>query len=123
MAQPEQSEGEPSGCPLAGSSANKMDLAAGLPPTTQRSKRCMIVISPREGKVVLLPGIAPGTRPSHGRVIALSLQEEKWSPPPESHRPGPTYKVGTSLATSDGHLVAAPGNAPGPGAHLARLRL
>ena len=30
--------------------AEKLDLAAGLPPTTQRSKRCMIVISPREGK-------------------------------------------------------------------------
>ena len=30
--------------------AEKVDLAAGLPPTTQRSKRCMIVISPREGK-------------------------------------------------------------------------
>lgn len=28
--------------------AEKVDLAAGLPPTTQRSKRCMIVISPRE---------------------------------------------------------------------------
>ena len=50
MAQPEQSEGEPSGRPLAGDSANKVDLAAGLPPTTQRSKRCMIVISPREEK-------------------------------------------------------------------------
>lgn len=47
-AQPERSEGEPSGCPRAGSSANKMDLAAGLPPTTRRSKRRMIVISPRE---------------------------------------------------------------------------
>jgi hypothetical protein len=103
MAQPEQSEGEPSGCPLAGGSVNKMDLAAGLPPTTQRSKRRMIVISPREEKVVLPPGIAPRTRPSQSRVIALSLREENWSPPPESHRPGPTYKVGTSLATSDGH--------------------
>ena len=30
--------------------AEKVDLAAGLPPTTQRSKRCMIVISPREEK-------------------------------------------------------------------------
>jgi len=30
MAQPEQSEGEPSGCPLAGGSANKVDLAARL---------------------------------------------------------------------------------------------
>jgi hypothetical protein len=50
MAQPEQSEGESSGCPRAGSSTNKMDLAAGLPPTTQRSKRRMIVISPREEK-------------------------------------------------------------------------
>src|SRR5688572_19323810 len=50
MAQPEQSEGSPSGCPLGGSSANKVDLAAGLPPTTQRSKRCMIIISPREEK-------------------------------------------------------------------------
>ena len=29
--------------------AETVDLAAGLPPTTQRSKRCMIVISPREG--------------------------------------------------------------------------
>jgi len=27
-----------------------VDLAAGLPPTTQRSKRRMIVISPREEK-------------------------------------------------------------------------
>jgi hypothetical protein len=48
MAQPEQSEGSSSGCPLAGRSANKVDLAAGLPPTTRRSKRRMIVISPRE---------------------------------------------------------------------------
>lgn len=30
--------------------AEKVDLAAGLPPTTQRSKRRMIVISPREEK-------------------------------------------------------------------------
>lgn len=30
--------------------AEKMDLAAGLPPTTRRSKRRMIVISPREEK-------------------------------------------------------------------------
>jgi hypothetical protein len=30
MAQPEQSESEPSGRPLAGGSGNKMDLAAGL---------------------------------------------------------------------------------------------
>ena len=28
--------------------AEKVDLAAGLPPTTRRSKRRMIVISPRE---------------------------------------------------------------------------
>ena len=49
-AQTEQSEGEPNGCPLAGSLANKVDLAAGLPPTTRRSKRRMIVISLREGK-------------------------------------------------------------------------
>lgn len=27
---------------------SEMDLAAGVPPATQRSKRCMIVISPRE---------------------------------------------------------------------------
>ena len=44
MAQPEQSKGEPSGRPHAGGSANKVDLAAGLPPTTRRSKRRMIVI-------------------------------------------------------------------------------
>lgn len=42
------------------------------------------------------------TRPSQSRVIALSLREEEWGPPPESHRPGPIYKVGTSLPTSDG---------------------
>ena len=30
--------------------AEKMDLAAGLPPTTRRSKRRVIVISPREEK-------------------------------------------------------------------------
>jgi hypothetical protein len=30
-------------------------------------------------KVVPLPGIAPGTRPSHGRMMALSLQGEKRS--------------------------------------------
>ena len=30
--------------------AEKVDLAAGLPPTTRRSKRRMIVISPREEK-------------------------------------------------------------------------
>src|SRR4051812_39959274 len=34
--------------------------------------------------MVPLPGIAPGTRPSHGRVIALSLQGEKRSPVPRS---------------------------------------
>jgi hypothetical protein len=34
----------------------------------------------RSSKVVPLPGIAPGIRPSHGRVIALSLQGEKRSP-------------------------------------------
>ena len=50
MAQPEQREGESSGCPFAGNSTNKVDLAAGLPPTTRRSKRRMIVISPREEK-------------------------------------------------------------------------
>src|SRR5690606_4278820 len=33
----------------------------------------------------------------------LDDEGEKWSPPPESHRPGPVYKTGTSLATSDGH--------------------
>jgi hypothetical protein len=43
-----QSEGEPSGCPQAGSPADTVDLAAGLPPTTRRSKRRMIIISPRE---------------------------------------------------------------------------
>ena len=34
----------------------------------------------------------------------LDDEGKKWSPPPESHRPCPTYKVGTSLATSDGHF-------------------
>ena len=33
----------------------------------------------------------------------LDDEGKKWGPPPESHRPGPTYKVGTSLTTSDGH--------------------
>lgn len=35
---------------LLGHAEKKVDLAAGLPPTTRRSKRRMIVISPREEK-------------------------------------------------------------------------
>lgn len=42
------------------------------------------------------------------RGLASCLLDDEgrnWSPPPGSHRPGPTYKVGTSLATSDGHWL------------------
>lgn len=67
--------GEPGGRPQPGSAAGKMDLAAGLSPATPRSKRGMIYVSPREdGKMVPLPGLAPGPRPSQGRVIAFSPQ-------------------------------------------------
>lgn len=48
-----------------------MDLTAGLPPATQRSKRCMIVISPREEKVVPSRGVAPRSRASRARVLSL----------------------------------------------------
>ena len=51
--------------------AEKMDLAAGLPPTTRRSKRRMIVISPREEKVVPSRGLAPRSRASRARVLSL----------------------------------------------------
>ena len=51
--------------------AEKMDLAAELPPTTQRSKRRMIVISPREEKVVPSRGLAPRSRASRARVLSL----------------------------------------------------
>jgi len=48
-----------------------MDLAAGLPPTTRRSKRRMIVISPREEKVVPSRGLAPRFQASRARVLSL----------------------------------------------------
>ena len=51
--------------------AEKMDLAAGLPPTTRRSKRRMIVISPREEKMVPSRGLAPRSRASRARVLSL----------------------------------------------------
>lgn len=99
-----------------------MDLAAGLPPATRRSKRRMMVISPREGKWSLHEDLHLDFR-LRGPASWLLDDEGKMGPPPESHRPCPVYKTGPSLATSGGHLVAAPGNAPGPGAHLARFRL
>lgn len=50
MAQPEQARVSRAGARLRAARGTKMDLAAGLPPTTRRSKRRMIVISPREEK-------------------------------------------------------------------------
>ena len=80
-----------------------MDLTAGLPPATQRSKRCMIVISPREEKWSLHEDLHLDLELRGLASCLLDDEGKKWSPPPESHRPGPVYKTGTSLATSDGH--------------------
>lgn len=74
----------------------------GIAPTLFRVRSAADYLLPTGLKMALLPGLAPGPRPSHGRVMAFSPQEENWSPPPESHRPGPAYKAGTSLPTSDG---------------------
>lgn len=52
----------------------ELDLAAGLSPATPRSKRGMIYLSPHEAKLVPLPGLAPGPRPSQSRMIAFSPQ-------------------------------------------------
>ena len=49
----------------------EMDLAVGVSPTTRRSKRRMIVISPREEKVVPSRGLAPRSRASRARVLSL----------------------------------------------------
>jgi hypothetical protein len=164
MAQPEQSEGEPSGRPLAGGSANKMDLAAGL------ARARALGASPRAyGTPVGL--LASLTRwgsqewwvrsDSHRHCSAFEARltiycrrtrkngpftrtctsissfarsrpsfwtmkgkypEIVWSLSPESHRPVRFTRPARRSLRLTG-MVAAPGNAPGPGAHLARFRV
>lgn len=82
-----------------------LDLAAGLPPATSRSKRGMICFSPREENgppARTCTWTSAFARPCDGFFTTGG----NWSPPPESHRPRPAYKAGTSLSTPDGHWSA-----------------
>ena len=99
----------------------ELDLAAGLPPATRRSKHRMIVISPREESG------PPARNCTWNSTFARSgggffTTGRKWA--------RRRTRTGLLRLTRPARrclrlvgMVAAPGNAPGPGAHLARLRL
>lgn len=60
--------------------AEQVDLAAGLPPATRFEAPHDGNFTTR-GKMVPLPGLAPGSRPSQSRVMAISPQGESGVPP------------------------------------------